>query len=602
MDVTDWDRVLFELEQFLITNGAGDYLGYFLKSMYPRIRSGEIVVILAPIDDALGRLVSRSRKSLDQISNSEEGRTILENFLSSTPIKQTQAKELRSPAYLAINGAHLATAADLDKLNYTASVKFGNLFVETVDGIIKMPNQLEALQQTKIVNPIVSQRRAVIGDNLVTKYDDLPNPIIRKIVLDLSLNDIISNCRVNRLFNSIICSDEDFWNEKIRRDFPHQQIMAGGSWKETYRILSPKLYSFGSNIEGQLGYSTTNTIMHGTDQLTPRRVDALATASFVACGSDHTAVISGGRLYTFGNGGYGQLGYGFRISHVEPRLVDELDNVSFVACGWHHTAAISEGRLYTFGYNAYGALGHGTEGLGVEEGAASPTLVKTLDNVTMVSCGTMHTAAISNGRLYTFGLGQDGQLGHGDDNTQDQLRPKLVETLENVTFVSCGHKHTAVISDGQLYTFGLGLHGQLGHRVLQNENAPRPVAGLDELGHGDSVACGHSHTAVIRNSELYTFGDGQYGELGHDKRQVQEAIQRRPQLVKALDNVTYVACGEGFTAAIANNQLYTFGNNSHGQLGNGHTGRSYVRIKPLDDVDDPTMVSCGKFYMAILAQ
>jgi len=589
MSAVDWDRVLYDLEQFLITGGAADYLHYFLKSMYSRIRSGEIVVILAPIDVALARLVSRSRKSLDQISSSSEGRSMLENFLSPTPIKQTP------PVYLAINGSYLATTIDLDKLSHMGSIFLGNLFVGTVDGIINMPGQLESLQEASIGNVIVPLRSNIIGDNVTTGYNDLPNPMIRKIALNLSLNDIVNSCRTSILFNSTICDNENFWNEKTRKDFPRQQTMINGSWKETYRILSPKLYTFGSGSSGGsggLGYYIDH------NQLTPKRVEDLTSASFVSCGLDHTAVISNGKLYTFGYGGFGELGHGNNESHARPKLVEGLDNVTGVACGARYTAAISNGQLYTFGINPYGGLGHGEAGFATEQNQPIPKLVEELNNVTMVSCGNYHTAVISNGQLYTFGLGQDGELGHGDDR-QNQLRPKLVEDLDNVTFVACGGTHTAVISNSRLYTFGLNNMGQLGHGDLQNRSRPTLVTALDDA---DFVACSRRHTAVLLNGRLYTFGEGRYGELGHNRRQVNEIVQRSPELVKKLYNVTYVSCGDGYTAAVSNDQLYTFGRNSDGQLGNGYTGQSFSDIKPLTSLIGVTMVSCGENHTAVLAQ
>ena len=80
-----------------------------------------------------------------------------------------------------------------------------------------------------------------------------------------------------------------------------------------------------------------------------------------------------------------------------------------------------------------------------------PKKVKGFDNVSMVSCGSLHTAFIQNGKLYTFGNEEEGQLGHGD--TKDQNRPKMVEGLDNVygnaydniLKVSCGEDYTAFI-------------------------------------------------------------------------------------------------------------------------------------------------------------
>jgi alpha-tubulin suppressor-like RCC1 family protein len=72
------------------------------------------------------------------------------------------------------------------------------------------------------------------------------------------------------------------------------------------------------------------------------------------------------------------------------------------------------------------------------------------------------------GRLYTWGIGTFYQLGHG--NNSDQPKPMLVEALRTVQIVqsSCtrGEKygHTGAVDvDGRVYTWGCGYKGKLGH-------------------------------------------------------------------------------------------------------------------------------------------
>jgi alpha-tubulin suppressor-like RCC1 family protein len=121
----------------------------------------------------------------------------------------------------------------------------------------------------------------------------------------------------------------------------------------------------------------------------------------------------------------------------------------------------------------------------------SPTLVELLANVTVtrVSCGAVHTAVISHtGNLYTFGCGDGGRLGLG--NNSDCFQPELVSSLQNerVIEVFCSNWHTLCIATPrdrldlvavgwvcdinfifklvanvilQVYAFGSGLNGQV---------------------------------------------------------------------------------------------------------------------------------------------
>uniref|UniRef100_A0A8C6XHK3 RCR-type E3 ubiquitin transferase n=1 Tax=Naja naja TaxID=35670 RepID=A0A8C6XHK3_NAJNA len=86
-----------------------------------------------------------------------------------------------------------------------------------------------------------------------------------------------------------------------------------------------------------------------------------------------------------------------------------------------------------------------------------------------VSCGFHHSVVLmENGDVYTFGYGQHGQLGHGDVNSRYVSCPTLVQALPGPsTQVSAGSNHTAVLlMDGQVFTFGSFSKGQLGRPIL----------------------------------------------------------------------------------------------------------------------------------------
>jgi alpha-tubulin suppressor-like RCC1 family protein len=111
--------------------------------------------------------------------------------------------------------------------------------------------------------------------------------------------------------------------------------------------------------------------------------------------------------------------------------------------------------------------------------------------------------------LFTFGGG--GALGHGEDEYCASV-PKLVEALagKKVVGASAGMYYTAVWTEVGELTFGYGKLDE-----PENEYVPRLVealAGKNVVG----AAVGYNHTAVwTAPGELFTFGDGEYGQLGH---------------------------------------------------------------------------------------
>ena len=85
----------------------------------------------------------------------------------------------------------------------------------------------------------------------------------------------------------------------------------------------------------------------------------------IAAGGDHSVICtSEGRLLTFGDGDDGRLGHGGTATEMLPRMVEGLVgvNVAQVAAGLFHTViCTAEGRVWTFGLGSYGRLGHGGE-------------------------------------------------------------------------------------------------------------------------------------------------------------------------------------------------------------------------------------------------
>lgn len=64
-------------------------------------------------------------------------------------------------------------------------------------------------------------------------------------------------------------------------------------------------------------------------------------------------------------------------------------------------------------------------------------------------------ALTASRQVFSWGYGEDGQLGHG--NQLDSQSPKEIEVFrgQNVTSIDCGHSHSGAICDGELFMWGL---------------------------------------------------------------------------------------------------------------------------------------------------
>nr|XP_010909635.1 PH, RCC1 and FYVE domains-containing protein 1 isoform X2 [Elaeis guineensis] len=321
-----------------------------------------------------------------------------------------------------------------------------------------------------------------------------------------------------------------------------------------------EVFTWGEEFGGRLGHGTD------TDVSRPRLVETLAVSNvdYVACGEFHTCAIStSGDLFAWGDGAYnaGLLGQGSDVSHWIPKRVSgplEGLQVLSVACGtWHSALVTSNGKLFTFGDGTFGVLGHGDR-----KSVAYPKEVESLSGLktVKVACGIWHTAALVevmgqtgvnaiSRKLFTWGDGDKNRLGHGDKEAR--LIPTCVSSLIDYNFhqLACGHTVTVgLTTSGRVFTMGGTNYGQLGN--LQSDGKlPCLVQGrlVGEL--VEEISCGAYHVAVLTSrSEVYTWGRGANGRLGHGD--VED--QKTPTLVEALKDrhVKSISCGSNFTACI----------------------------------------------------
>ncbi|KAK8944779.1 Ultraviolet-B receptor UVR8 [Platanthera zijinensis] len=223
----------------------------------------------------------------------------------------------------------------------------------------------------------------------------------------------------------------------------------------------------------------------------------------------------------------------------------------------------------------------------VEAQLVSPTRIRSLVGVDIrfvaSSCSSCHFVALDvEGRCYTWGRNEKGQLGHGD--TRQRSLPSIVQGLSKHRIVNAatGKNHTVVITDdGQSFSFGFNKYGQLGTGSSKVEIEAFPVESL--VSQATVTACGADFTvwlSSVEGSSIITAGLPQYGQLGHgtdneyntkdSSVRLAYEPQPRPRSIASLSEKTIikVACGTNHTvAADSNGFVYTWGFGGYGRLG-----------------------------------
>ena len=219
--------------------------------------------------------------------------------------------------------------------------------------------------------------------------------------------------------------------------------------------------------------------------------------------------------------------------------------------------------MWSWGYNANGQLGNNSNA-----NVSSPVMVASGgNNWKQVSAGRIHTSAIkTDGTLWSWGWNSYGQIGN-NNFTGISYPAQTVSAGTNWKQVACGdYFTTAIKTDSTIWAWGRNAFGALGSGATLSTNYPSPIQNAVAGQLWKQVACGESHVAAIRTTgQLYTWGKNDYGQLG-DTTIVNKS--NPVEISTGGTNWKQVSCGSSHTAAIKiNGTLWTWGRNTTGNLG-----------------------------------
>ncbi|TKW30578.1 hypothetical protein SEVIR_2G047400v4 [Setaria viridis] len=153
-----------------------------------------------------------------------------------------------------------------------------------------------------------------------------------------------------------------------------------------------------------------------------------------------------------------------------------------------------------------------------------PCKVDTLHGsyIKTVAASKFHSVAVSSdGELYTWGFGRGGRLGHPDihsGQTTAVITPRQVTVglgRKRVNVVAAAKHHTVIATEvGELFTWGSNREGQLGYPSVDTQSTPRRVSSLKQR--IIAVAAANKHSAAVADTgEVFTWGCNKEGQLGY---------------------------------------------------------------------------------------
>ena len=321
---------------------------------------------------------------------------------------------------------------------------------------------------------------------------------------------------------------------------------------------------------------------------------------------DYRTVIakdSNGKLYSWGQNYYGQLGNGtigdssmpICISDIEGSPLKGKNIVNIYVDFSGMIAKDSDGKLYSWGRNNFGQLGNKTTTdsgmpICISDIENSPLKGKNIVNIYWDNSTII--AKDSNGKLYSWGKNDYGQL--GDETTNNRSMPICISNIENSPLsgkdiVDVYENDEVVIakdSSGKLYSWGYNVSGELGDGTTKN-SMPICISDIESSPlKGKNIVDVHNYGSTIiakdSSGKLYTWGYNDYGQLGNGTTENSSMpvcisnIENSPLKEKKIVNI-YTG-DDTIIAKDSDGKLYSWGKNDYGQLGNGTTTNSSMPI------------------------
>ena len=307
------------------------------------------------------------------------------------------------------------------------------------------------------------------------------------------------------------------------------------------------LWAWGANGNGHLGLNDGGVYRSSPTQVgtnTNWSGEIISSRNFAA------AIKTGGTLWLWGAGSYGQLGQNNTAAQSSPTQVGTGTDWSKIALSMSATAAIkTNGTLWTWGGGVSGQLGNSNSVY-----RSSPGQIGSNTNWNLISgngpLGSYRFSAIkTDGTLWVWGDFNDGALGVNDTNNRNS--PTQVGVATTWSKIFTGNHTMAIKTDGTLWAWGRNSNGQLGFNDRVNRSSPVQVGAATNW---SLCSISNYNTMAIKtDGTLWAWGgsspSGESAHLGLNSM----TDRSSPVQVGTATNWLRVTSGNQFTLAVTSN-------------------------------------------------
>ena len=383
--------------------------------------------------------------------------------------------------------------------------------------------------------------------------------------------------------------------------------IAAGTFHSLALRADGTIWSWGYNGVGELGNGQTSS-----GSLVPIAVTNLTNIVAIAAGPYQSmALRADGIVWSWGEGGNGELGNGLAANSSVPVAVINLSNVTMIAKGSAASLALrQDGTVWAWGYNGLGELGNGTT-----TQCLSPVQVTDVYGAISIAAGMEGSMVLlNNGVIGIWGNNLWGELGDDvnsydmfDDPTYDlnfgyysaayspvpcgvdlsvtvsySITPTntiaaYIAPVANDAPVELLVNHQTVLAkaDGTVYAWGYNGFGGLGDGTVINRSSPEQIGNFVNV---TQTSVGGAHTLVLTAAGLvWGWGENNFGQLGCSITNHNTSVPVLITNQATLPGIRQVSAGGQHSLALdTNGFVWSWGGNFYGQLGNGSITNSYL--------------------------
>jgi alpha-tubulin suppressor-like RCC1 family protein len=309
--------------------------------------------------------------------------------------------------------------------------------------------------------------------------------------------------------------------------------------------------------------------------------------SVATSNSDSYALTSSGAVYAWGHGSQGELGNGTKTVS-QPTAVRVLFPSGVRIAQLPNPMPYNGGMAISTTGTVY-AWGNDSENQFCQPGTSpilKPVPVPHLPHVTLAAGALKHTIYDSNGTVYSCGDGPNGQLGNGTSgHTSTPVRVSGLPSGQVKALTSAWGNAGVLMANGNYYDWGYNQAGQVGDGITKNATRAVRVKlpALSQVSEGGSLPDNGQTIALASDGRVYVWGNGQHGQMGNGT--TSNAL--KPQLLTEPSGVHFAQVNSGGAtdyAVTSSGDLYAWGNNYDDTIGNGVTGKQvHQYTTPVND-------------------